>query len=291
MTFHLGQCPVRVHGMLPCTMVLYTVVGRGWDALCMVLALALHECGHLLAAKALHIRVEMMECSPLGAVLHMDISRLSPTRRCALALAGPLFSALGLLSALALRVSPLPMPFLRATLLLCALNLLPVLPLDGGAALHALLWRLPQRRVTVALSTLGAVIGTLSVAVGLHAAFRGMVMLMPFLLGSYLWLGAAVARRDAGMHYISALIGRRVRLEKGAPLPVQALVFAHDTFVSKLPAHLGTGRYHMIYVLDSDGMTLLGTLDERALCHALLSRRGDTLGEVIAGSARPFEHA
>lgn len=100
-----------------------------------VLAAAVHECGHLLAAKLLHIRLRMLELDMMGAKLYPAAHLPSYKAEMLLAAAGPAAS-------LALLLLPPLSPFLvavrTASLSLALFNLLPIKDFDGGRILHAL---------------------------------------------------------------------------------------------------------------------------------------------------------
>ena len=97
-------------------------------------AAALHEGGHLAALYLLGGRAEGLRVTVFGAALETDAARLSYPAELAVVLAGPAVNLLcGLvLSALGAWTAA------GAHLSLCAFNLLPVRPLDGGRALQLL---------------------------------------------------------------------------------------------------------------------------------------------------------
>ena len=101
-----------------------------------VSAAAVHECGHLLAARLLGIRLRCLELDMLGARLFPAAQIPSYTAEGLLAAAGPVASLL-------LSIPPFPGAFgvaLRtATLSFALFNALPIEGFDGGRLLHALL--------------------------------------------------------------------------------------------------------------------------------------------------------
>lgn len=105
-----------------------------------LLAAALHECGHLLALQAYRVPVEGLRLSALGAVLYArGARRLSYGRELIVTLAGCGMNIFcGVLTALlALRLSWVEGFVLAgAHILLAAFNLLPIPPLDGARALY-----------------------------------------------------------------------------------------------------------------------------------------------------------
>ena len=114
--------------------------------LSILLAAALHECGHLLALRAFHVPIEGLRLSAFGAVLHArGAQRLSYGRELVVTLAGCGMNLVcGVLTAwFSLHyVWVEGFVFAGAHILLCAFNLLPIPPLDGS---RILLVVLPQR--------------------------------------------------------------------------------------------------------------------------------------------------
>ena len=104
--------------------------------LSILLAAALHECGHLLALRAFHVPIEGLRLSAFGAVLHArGAQRLSYGRELVVTLAGCGMNLVcGVLTAwFSLHyVWVEGFVFAGAHILLCAFNLLPIPPLDGS---------------------------------------------------------------------------------------------------------------------------------------------------------------
>ena len=101
-----------------------------WFLLCA----GVHELGHLLAMRLCRVRLRGMTLSASGAVIDGAFPNYALEFWCALA--GPM---IGILLGIGL-LFVLPVPAI-ISLLLSAINLLPLYPLDGGRMLRALLLR------------------------------------------------------------------------------------------------------------------------------------------------------
>jgi len=101
-------------------------------------AVLLHELGHILCARLMKIPLNGCSVRPCGALLTFDFSRTSYLREGCVHLAG---AAAGILSAaLALRfLGGSAEYFAGISIVLAAVNLLPVRGFDGGGVLHCLL--------------------------------------------------------------------------------------------------------------------------------------------------------
>ena len=288
MTFRVGHARLRLHPLLPLLWLIAGISGvsRVLSALC---ALLLHECGHLAAARLCGVSLSEVEITPLGGVMTVENQEsLSGGRQFLLACLGPVFSLGGCLLAPALFSSgaaPFSFcaAFAKANLLLLLFNLLPVLPLDGGHMLQAVLRRFfPKSTITRILIFSGEALGILLCAVSLYFAFRGELILSPAFCGLYLIYVSAVDGRRCMARYVTALIARRQKLENRAVVPVETVAAGENTPVGTLLCRLSPGKYHMILVLAPDGVTRRGMIEEKELCEAALSRPGMSLSEAAA---------
>ncbi len=131
---------VRIEPMAVATYIAMLLSDRTNAVACILLAAAVHEAGHLLAARLLRIPLGELRLDLLGAQLSVDGRLLTYGEEWALCAAGPTFSLL-----LAALLAPLWKPggfwleLSCASLLLGLLNLLPIRNFDGGRMLSALL--------------------------------------------------------------------------------------------------------------------------------------------------------
>ncbi len=288
MTFRIGHIRLRMHPLLPLLWVIAGLSGlsRLAAGLC---ALVLHETGHLAAAYLCGASVSEIEITPLGGVITIENAEtLSGVKQFLLACFGPLFSLAGCLLSPALFSSAavsfsFVCFFAKANLLLLLFNLLPVLPLDGGNMLRAILRRFfHESAVSRVLFFTARAAGLLLCAVSLYFAFRGSLVLSPMFCGLYLiYVSSADARRCTA-RYVTALIARRQKLENRLALPVETVAAGEETPVGALLRRLRPGKYHIILVLAPDGLTRLGLIEEKELCEAALSNPGMTLGNAAA---------
>ncbi|MBE6565717.1 MAG: hypothetical protein E7659_01285 [Ruminococcaceae bacterium] len=105
-----------------------------------LLAAALHEVGHLVAARCMHIPIRAMRFDLLGARIDVKGRILSYGEEWLLCMAGPLTSLVfSLVGSLFWSHTRLAIAFSCASLLLGALNLLPIQTFDGGRMLECAL--------------------------------------------------------------------------------------------------------------------------------------------------------
>ena len=172
-------CSVQVTGGFA-LLAAWFFLANGWRNLFTVLsAAAVHEAGHWLLLRLLGARVLSLRLSALGAVLETDSGRLSYGGELAAVLAGPAANLLAALVLTALGGERWPAA-VGANLVLCAFNLLPVRPLDGGRALYL---RVSWAAGPAAGEAAGRWAGTVTAA-----ALSGLILWVIWKTGGSLWL-------------------------------------------------------------------------------------------------------
>lgn len=129
----------RLHPILvPFFFVLMATGGLAFYAL-VFMSLLIHEAGHIFAAKMSGMKVRSCTIMPYGGELRIP-NRYSygKKQRVIVAIGGPAATAILLFLAV-LFDFPGDEQFMRIQLVILLLNLMPILPLDGGQAISAML--------------------------------------------------------------------------------------------------------------------------------------------------------
>ena len=116
--------------------------GSPAEALLFLLAVILHESGHLLCLSFFRVPLEGFSLSPFGAEIRTGDPYLPYRKEILISLAGPvagLLSCIPLIFLLRLNFSSLPLYFFFCNFFLSSFNLLPAEGLDGGRALYSFL--------------------------------------------------------------------------------------------------------------------------------------------------------
>ncbi|MET3574653.1 site-2 protease family protein [Bhargavaea ullalensis] len=114
-------------------------------------SLLVHEAGHLLAARMVRAAVRRCTITPYGGEIDIPLfARLPKKDRLFIVAGGPVATGILLILAMGFPVPGQPLIISVQLILLC-LNLLPVLPLDGGRALDILL---PQIKFRLILASM-----------------------------------------------------------------------------------------------------------------------------------------
>ncbi len=228
----------------------------------LLLSVLLHELAHALVARRFGVGVRGITLQLLGGFTELDREAPAPAPEAAIALAGPAVSLLlGGVAAVFIPVTGRTtvigeFVFLVAAsnLIVGVFNLLPGLPLDGGRALRAGIWRLTgdPRRADIVAGWSGRVIAivTMTGAFALYAngTVSGMFsVLFTLAIGLTLWSGATQAIRMGELR--RRLPGIRVR-KLARPLHV---VVSGTPLAEALRQRDELGRRRSLGVSDSAG--------------------------------------
>ena len=278
----LGRTEVWAHWTVLLTVLFLTVTEGPLRMGLGLLALLLHELGHLFTARGLGYRVRSMELWPFGAALTMDGGAGSLP----VSLAGPLCGlTAAAMSLMMLRLLPqtaaVMEPFFLLNLTLSAVNLLPAEPLDGGRALAALLARtLGMRRARRFTAWTGLCLGGGLLGLGVYGAFLGVGSEGALLFAGFL-LFSGLRTLLGEDRALEGLLDNRASLQAGRPVEVREAALYADRTAEEALRSLRRGRYTLIRVVGK-GDRLLGTLDEGALLEGLMKRgEAATLGELV----------
>ena len=155
---HKIKISLSVFGAL---MIASLFVTHSYISIAALVAAALHELGHVAAARICSIRLTELRLGIFGAALRPADTLCSYGRERAMTAAGPLVNLISAGIALALPIGGEAVGmFVAASLFLGLLNLLPINELDGGRILSCLLsYRSPDaaRRVCRAVSAVALV--------------------------------------------------------------------------------------------------------------------------------------
>jgi stage IV sporulation protein FB len=265
------------------------------QALLAMAALAIHEGAHWVWAQAEGMAVEELVLHPFGGRARVaDLAWREPRAVAAAAAAGPLASlaAAALTVGLWRYVGPLRRVwdadqvwwFVDSCLWLGVVNLAPVLPLDGGQILRAVLsgpWG--GERAASALRRGGMAVGA---ALALWGMARG---LWDQVGTSAAFLGAALAwaawREEASAAYRRPLAhaGHVRTLAAGKVLEGRAVVAHASAPLLRVWQSLRPQAYHEVWVVDGKGR-VLGRVDEAQLAQALLDQGPQLpVGHLLSG--------
>ena len=240
------------------------------NVLLALLSFVLHESGHMLAAKRLGFSVCEVRLHPMGALM-----RLVPIGVAAgewlITLAGPLAN-LGTAAGAALflrlipEISPHLAPFFMQNLGVGTLNLLPILPMDGGRTLRIALESrcAPRtaRRISacVSVATCCLLLGG-GLALVLMQRITPISMLFPLSV-TMLSIRFLLTEQRAG---VTSILRHRSCLHSGKAMEICPIAVDGEKTLRTAAEQVRGGKYTVVWVLGSHGERLAAVGEEELL--------------------------
>jgi stage IV sporulation protein FB len=253
-------------------MVLYGCLGLIEEVFIIIVSVLLHEIAHTVMALILKVKVAEIELMPFGGQAKIeDFTGLDPEQEIYVALAGPLIS----LSVAAIFYF-LPIPggpalslFITFNFFLGLFNLIPVLPLDGGRVVRALLSvRIGYRKATRNIAFTGKIAALALAAWGVYQTCLGHNASNYLIVGIFLFWAANREGKLLAYSFMRYLLHKKGELSRNGYLPSQQLVVQPNTLVKNVLHHTRPTYYTLAVILDEEHQ-ILGILTEAELIEHL----------------------
>lgn len=266
---------LKVHYLFLLWLIVAATLGELYSALIMVFSVIFHELGHLLAATNLGVNVHEVELMPFGGVAKINkLLGSEPTIESAIALAGPANSLVLLIVGLVYSSQPWGRELMECNILLLIVNLLPILPLDGGRILKGFLVRregLGRGLRMLLKQTQRAAVGLLCVSIAV--VFFGVFSINALVLSVFILY--AVSRERKMMPYlVMNYVGTKSGEARSRPvMPAKSLVVQPHTTIREVLDTLTPGHYHFFTLVGTNDLV---TVTEDAVWKSMLSQGIDT---------------
>ncbi len=225
--------------------------GAESTAVLSLLAVILHELGHVIVAKRVGVSLGEVVMYPFGAVMCEEGDEKNSSWK--VAIAGPIaslcFAVLGALMLLVAK-SEFWAGFLNANLTIALFNLLPAYPLDGA---RAIIYSSPKPiRATKILRLSGIIISFVLFALLLLGTFLGKSNPSFGLLGAFLLIGALNGvEREMSARIAKILLVKQKNYEKG--LPVVKIACSENMPVHRVVSKISPDKLTEIEILYKTG--------------------------------------
>lgn len=251
------------------------LTGQFLELLTLFTIVLIHEMGHVCAALLAGVTVKSVQLLPFGGVaLIEDHGRLTAGREIGIALAGPLQNVLMILITLGLQQAGIGSSaflayFIQANAIIALFNLLPVLPLDGGKIVQAMLSLLLPYYYTLLWG--GRVSIAASIAVIAYALLPlgsgGGLQLNLLLIGAFLLYSNITDQRNLPYRFMAFLMNREAAYERhlrssSAASPIVAFSAKPLDDILRL---FKRNQYHFIYVMNDDSNVVAVVPEQRLI--------------------------
>ncbi|AFK87116.1 peptidase M50 [Thermoanaerobacterium aotearoense SCUT27] len=235
---------------------LLVLAGLYIELIDIILTVAIHEVSHYLVAKKLNINMIQIEIFPFGgaAVFDSEIF-IRPDLEIIIALAGPLSNAVFIMILIIVsQIIGTQLDYLiRINVLMCAFNLLPGVPLDGGRALKSVLSNF------IGLTRANNIAVKISYAISLLLVYGSILTFVNgnknyvlITMAVFLIISARNERRLSQYFNLRDLIYKKEELFKRGIMNVRTVAVLENQKLIKIINCFLPLKYHIIVVLDKN---------------------------------------
>ncbi|GGG20327.1 M50 family metallopeptidase [Paenibacillus abyssi] len=263
-----------IHPLFVLVMLASVVTGYFIELITLFAIVIVHELGHVLAARGLGWTVREVKLLPFGGVAEIEEAGYIPAKEeMFIAAAGPLQNGWMAAAAFALGQwgglsSEWSEHFVQANMMIGLFNLLPVLPLDGGKLLQALLsYRIPFHITLVWGARISLLFSASMVIYALVIGWPTGIQMNVLTIGIFLFVSNWTYLRNVPYIFVRFLMRREQaaanRVWQGA-LAQPIVVTGHNTVHAILRLFMKE-RYHLIYVMGERGAIVAVLPEERVV--------------------------
>lgn len=283
----IGKTNVYVHPAIIISTAYAICVGNDSLMAMATLSIILHEAAHALASYALGNPPSSLELTPLGAMMQLESeSVLPPWKRCLVLFAGPVSNVLMCWLAMWTGKNEIFPIELSQTLFLCNLsilmiNMLPVLPLDGGRLLALLLsMYLHRRTVYKTMRVIGTIAGAGLILMNLWCCMKlgGWNLSLAF-SGCCVLYSAAVSTTTQAMQELRFFLDRKIRLEKRGRIQTKIVTAVSTLEISAILQDLPETSMIGVCCLELGTQRMLGWITEPELIQLYMKNPCAKLGD------------
>lgn len=262
--------------------------GAPLELLIVFLVVLIHELSHCGMAVLLAVPVEEIQLFPFGGVVKTPLGlETAPLKETLIALAGPAsnFIMLGIgyfFMILFPQKTGWGGSFLSSNWAIGIFNLLPILPLDGGRVLRALLtYRYGIKQGTMIAILLGKVLTLGILILGVVLTINSWKNVYILFLSIFLYTTLCQERKTVFFLYFKEVLGKKRRLHERGIMSSRYLTVLETVELNRVFQEFSAGKYHFISVLSREGK-ILGVLTETEVLEALGHHTNPrTIGDLV----------
>jgi stage IV sporulation protein FB len=256
----------KIHFTFLILIVLSIIFGFWLQLLTAYAVMVIHETAHILAAGFFEIKINKIEVLPFGVMIQLDGDLTkNPKQEIIISLAGPISNVIVMLLCLWCNA---PTFFMLSNATIAAINLLPVLPLDGGRALKAsLIMRLGVVKAFNFTTKLSKIIIAIICALGATVLVITKVNFSVLIIGAFLITNFACECKNGSLLAMRSLIYSKEKLGN-APIKSTHIAALDNLLARKI---LKEFSYHSYYVIDviNEDMRISKMITETAVIDAI----------------------
>lgn len=284
--FSIGRVPIKIHILTIITIAVIIIFGQFRMLLLSFIALTMHEFCHVFMAKELGVDIIYIEIQPCGMTAAID-KFISINNEFLIALSGPIFSIIcGALIVCVEQVTGFQtivmQEFAAINLTLGMINLIPVMPLDGGRILFSILCKNSKPKTANQICIIvGLIISISALVLSIYGVIKNVVNFTAIIICVLMIMGVLCKLKSVKDENVVAILKKTIALSEGNDIKVNHIALPENATVRYALSKCKADKYNIIEVIDNN-MSIISSIDEGTLLRLSSNNRDNTLRDVIS---------
>ena len=238
--------------------------------------LLIHELGHILVAYKCNVKIREINIFPLGAIIKFQyLLGIDPFKEIIISFAGPLVNLIIVFLSLLLTKYNSSFKYMNliieSNLLLFIINMLPIIPLDGGRILKSILYMKKGFRFSnIIMTIIGKITLTLIAFIGIFYIDNIAEVFILIIIIIYLIRAAKKEKEMAAFILIQSISRKPSILKNNKIMKAHFLVAMKNTKLKSILDIILPNRYNIIFIINYKG-EFLGRVTEEVFFDGIIN--------------------
>ncbi|WP_069649230.1 site-2 protease family protein [Caloranaerobacter ferrireducens] len=273
--FRFGQFKIKINYLLFILFVLYFILGYFSEVIIIFFSVLIHELAHVYLAFKLGFKVNCVELFPFGGVARIEgLIGTEPLKEIKVVVIGPAINVLLAVVLIFIKKylfeNQIIVLLIKTNMILAFINLLPILPLDGGRILRAILsLKLGIKKATLCVLEFTYIISIIMILIGAVFFIRNVYGIYLILFFIFIIIAAKKEKDMAVFIFLKQIICKNQKVSETGIYKVQHIICLNDMKIKSVIENFLPNKYHIIIVIDRGG-NVIGTLYEKQILEGVI---------------------
>ncbi|HHY14044.1 MAG TPA: hypothetical protein GX526_05320 [Thermoanaerobacterales bacterium] len=278
MIFRINNLKIRFNILFILILIFAFIIGVEKEIFIVFFAVFIHEGAHCIVGEIIGYKVSEIELTPYGGAAKFEgLIGAPPLDDIIISISGPLINIIIAICCVILDLegligSDLFIFFIKTNLYLAGFNLIPVLPLDGGRIMRAILSIFTGYRKATEVGILsGKILAIIMFFFGIYIIFLGSLNITPIIVSLFIFWSLKNEEQYFIYAYINSISKKTKILKQKGTLNHYSLIIFKETPLKNVIKRFVPNKYCTIKIINEKG-EILGELTEKEVIRGLLDK-------------------